>query len=107
MLKCLNEIDIELDIIEFFFTIGFQCHLLKLAEYDAKVMVYHFESILSEGIAVPNCRCHLSSNDNSLVPGTAEMHLPCSIRLACVHIEWRGHTKCDIETTRWCTGVPY
>lgn len=70
-------------------------------------MEYHFVSILSEGIAVPNCRCHLSSNDNSLVPGTAEMHLPRSIRFACVHIELRGHTKCDKETTQRCTGVPY
>lgn len=42
--------DIELDII--FITTGLQCHLFILAEYDAKVMVYHFGSILSEGIAV-------------------------------------------------------
>lgn len=87
----------------------FHCHHmhLKLSEYDVLVMMYHFGSILSEGIAVSNCHFRLSSNDNNLVPGTAEKHLPCSTHPACVHIEMHGHTQCDKETTQGRTGAQY
>lgn len=62
-------------------------------------MTYHFGSILFEGIAVSRFHFRFSNNDNNLVPDTAEMHLPCSIHPACVHIELLlGHTQSCTET---------
>lgn len=69
-------------------------------------MTYHFGSILSEGIAVSKCHFRFSNNDNNLVPGTAKMHLPCSIHPACGHIElWVGHTQTYKEIAQICTAA--